>query len=85
MLLITTVPLKAEQQSVVLSVPGMQCPACPITVMVAIKRVEGVKSVDVSFENKLAAVSYDDQMTDISQLQQAAKKMGFDSYVVSDE
>ena len=44
--------LSAGEESVVLSVPGMKCPACPVTVMVAIKRVEGVKSVNADFENK---------------------------------
>lgn len=74
--------LSAEVQSVVLSVPGMNCPACPITVMVAIKRVEGVKSVNVNFESKLAEVSYDDQLTNISDLQEAAKNVGFPSNVI---
>ncbi len=74
--------LSAEEQSVVLSVPGMKCPACPITVMVAIKRVQGVKSVNVDFESKLAEVSYDNQLTNISNLQQAAKNVGFPSQVI---
>ncbi len=76
--------LSAEEQSVVLSVPGMKCPACPITVMVAIKRVNGVKSVNVNFESKLAEVSYDNQLTNISNLQEAAKNVGFPSQVIKD-
>jgi len=77
--------LSAEEQSAVLSVPGMKCPACPITVMVAIKRVKGVKSVNVDFESKLAAVSYDDQLTNISKLQVATKNVGFPSQVINDK
>ena len=76
--------LFADEQSVVLSVPGMKCPACPITVMVAIKRVKGVKSVNVSLENKRAEVSYDDQITNISKLQVATKNVGFPSQVIND-
>ena len=76
--------LSADEQSVVLSVPGMKCPACPITVMVAIKRVKGVKSVNVSLENKQAEVSYNDQLTDISKLQVATKNVGFPSQVIND-
>lgn len=76
--------LSAEEQSVALSVPGMKCPACPITVMVAIKRIKGVKSVNVNFESKLAEVSYDDQLTTISNIQEAAKNVGFPSQVIVD-
>ena len=85
LLLITSGPLIAEEQSVVLSIPGMKCPACPVTVRSVIQRVAGVKAVNVDFDSKLATVSYDDQLTDIGQLRLATKKMGFDSHVVSDE
>ena len=74
--------LSAEEESVVLSVPGMKCPACPVTVMVAIKRVEGVKSVNADFESKLAEVSYDDRLTNISNIQAAAENVGFPSQVI---
>ena len=77
--------LSAEEESVVLSVPGMKCPACPVTVMVAIKRVEGVKSVNADFENKLAEVSYDDRLTNISNIQEAAENAGFSSQVIRAE
>jgi mercuric ion binding protein len=77
--------LVAEEQSVVLSVPGMKCPACPITVRVAIKRVKGVNSVSMNFDSNLAEVSYDDQLTNISNLQEAAKNVGFASQVIKDE
>jgi len=84
MSLFMSASLVADEQSVVLSVPGMKCPACPITVMVAIKRVKGVKSVNVSLENKQAEVSYNDQLTDISKLQVATKNVGFPSQVIND-
>jgi len=77
--------LFADEQSVLLSVPGMKYPACPITVMVALRRVEGVKSVDVDLESKLAEVPYDDQITNISKLHVATKNIGFPSQVVNDK
>jgi len=75
----------AEEQSVVLSVPGMKCPACPITVMVAIQRVEGVKLINVDFESKLAEVTYDDQQTNLSDIKEAAKNVGFSSHVIKEK
>ena len=80
--LLVSAALSAEERSVVLSVPGMKCPACPVTVMVALKRVEGVKSADVDLESKLAEVTYDDQLTNISQLRKATENAGFPSEVV---
>jgi periplasmic mercuric ion binding protein len=44
-------PAEAELQTVRLSVPGMTCPACPITVKKALSRVPGVNAVTVNFEN----------------------------------
>ena len=84
MLFLMSGALSAEENSVVLSVPGMNCPACPVTVMVAIKRVQGVKSVDADFESKLAVVIYDDELTNISSVQDAAKNVGFPSKVIKD-
>jgi mercuric ion binding protein len=37
-------PVWAATQTVTLSVPGMTCSACPITVKKAISKVEGVRS-----------------------------------------
>lgn len=72
----------AEEQSVTLSVPGMNCPVCPITVKKAIEKVTGVKSTNVSYENKLATVLYDDQLADIASIQEATKNVGYLSEVI---
>jgi len=44
----------AATQTVTLSVPGMTCAACPITVKKAISKVEGVSKTDVSFDKREA-------------------------------
>ncbi len=57
-----SMPALAEQKTVTLSVPGMTCSACPITVKAALKRVDGVSSVQVRYEERDATVtSYDDK------------------------
>ena len=53
-------PVWAATQTVTLSVPGMTCSACPITVKKAISKVEGVSKVDVTFETRQAVVTFDD-------------------------
>ncbi len=41
-------PVFAATQTVTLSVPGMTCASCPITVKHALSKVEGVSKTDVS-------------------------------------
>lgn len=64
-------PVWAATQTVTLSVPGMTCSACPITVKKAISKVEGVSKVDVTFETRQAVVTFDDAKTSVQKLTKA--------------
>ena len=61
-------PAWAATKTVRLSVPGMTCTACPITVKKALTRVEGVEKAEVSFERREAVVSFDDAKTSVQAL-----------------
>ena len=74
-----SVPVRAATRSVTLSVPGMSCAACPITVKKALTKVEGVEKVSVSFEKKEAVVTYDDAKTNVKALTNATKDAGYPS------
>lgn len=74
--------LFAQEQSVTLSVPGMNCPVCPITVKKSIEKVAGVKSVNVSYDNKTATVLYEGQQVDVSRIQKATENAGYPSEVI---
>lgn len=81
-LVISTVlasPAWAAPQTVVLSLPGMDCAACPITVKTALKKVEGVSEVDVSYKAKEATVTFDDALTDVEALTEATANAGYPS------
>jgi len=71
----------AVPKTVILSVPGMTCAACPITVKKALSKVEGVEKTEVSFEKKEAAVTFDDTKTDTTELTEAMKNAGYPSTV----
>jgi mercuric ion binding protein len=73
--------ISAAEQSVLLSVPGMNCPVCPITIKKSLQQVAGVKSVNVSYESKTAEVSFDDKLTDIKSLMKATENVGYPSYL----
>ena len=61
-------PVWAATQTVALSVPGMTCSTCPITVERAISKVEGVSKVDVTFEKREAVVTFDNAKTSVQKL-----------------
>ena len=74
-------PVWAAMQTVTLSVPGMTCAACPITVKKALSRVEGVRQVDVIFQKREAVVTFDDAKTSARRLIQATEDAGYPSRV----
>ncbi|PMS21548.1 mercuric transport protein periplasmic component [Trinickia dabaoshanensis] len=71
----------AATKTVTLSVPGMTCAACPITVKTALTRVAGVGKVDVVFEKREARVTFDDARTSVSALTKATADAGYPSSV----
>ncbi|HLQ24978.1 MAG TPA: mercury resistance system periplasmic binding protein MerP [Acidiferrobacterales bacterium] len=74
-------PVWAATQTVTLSVPGMTCSACPITVKKALNKVKGVTKAEVSFGNRQAVVSFDDTQTNVQALTKATADAGYPSSV----
>jgi mercuric ion binding protein len=73
------VPAWAETKTVTLSVPGMDCAACPITIKKALGKVPGVSKVEASFEKKQAVVTFDDSKANVALLTRATAEAGFPS------
>lgn len=72
-------PVWANPQTATLSVPGMTCSACPLTVKQALSKVPGVSKTDVSFEKRQAVVSFDDAKTNLQALTKATADAGYPS------
>ena len=72
-------PVWATTQTVTLSVPGMTCSACPLTVKQALNKVPGVSKAAVSFEMRQAVVSFDDAKTNLQALTKATADAGYPS------
>ena len=72
----------AAVKTVKLSVPGMTCELCPITVNKAISRVPGVSKVEVTYDTKQAVVTFDDAKTTVDALTKATADAGFPSKLV---
>lgn len=77
--LLACAPAWAAQQSVTLSVPGMSCASCPITVKAALSKVPGVTSVKSDLGKRQTTVAFDDSKTDVAALSKATEAAGFPS------
>lgn len=72
-------PAWAATRTVTLSVPGMTCAACPITVKSALTKVAGVEKVEVSFALREASVTFEDAKTNVQALTKATRTAGYPS------
>ena len=62
---------------IVVSVEGLSCVACEIPVRHALRRVEGVKSLQISAANKTATVDFEPEKTNAEQLVAAINSTGY--------
>ena len=72
-------PTWASIQTVTLSVPGMDCPVCPIIVKKALNKVPGVSKINVNFEKRQTIVTFDDAKTSVDALTRATRDAGYPS------
>jgi len=85
MLAALAVPATAAMKTVTLSVPGMNCATCPITVKKALGKVDGVTKTEVNFEKRAAVVTFDDTRTNLEVLTRATGDAGYPSTVVEEK
>lgn len=69
--------VEATQSTAKFSIEKMTCATCPISVRKAMKRVDGVKSVEVDFETKVATVVYDPALTTAADIAAASTNVGY--------
>ncbi|GIW40306.1 MAG: hypothetical protein KatS3mg076_0883 [Candidatus Binatia bacterium] len=74
-------PPRGKVETVRLHVEGMTCGGCAAAVRVALGRVDGVRKVEVSFEEKAATVVYDPAKTTPEALVEAVEKLGYGARV----
>lgn len=72
----------AAERSVTYAVENITCATCPLTIKTAIKRLDGVKSVDVDFDKKTATVVFDDEKVTEAAIANASRDAGFPAKAV---
>ena len=76
--------LFAEDNIAKYKVKGMQCAqSCPVKITEAIKKIDGVKTCDVNFDQNTATVTYDQDKIDSKALAEAINDAT--DYEVSDK
>ncbi len=78
-LAVLVAPAWSATKTVTLSMPGMNCAACPITVKKALVKVDGVAKVDVNLDKREVVVTFGDAKAAISQLTRATTDAGYPS------
>ncbi len=80
-LLVTSLTAWAKPQTVTLDLPTMYCAMCPITVKKALTQVDGVSHAEVSYEDRKAVVTFDDEKTSANTLIEATTNAGYPSTI----
>jgi mercuric ion binding protein len=75
----------AGERTVTLAVANMTCALCPIVVKQSLERVPGVKSVDVSFPERTAVVTFDDEAASVDLLTRATGEAGYPSVLEEEQ
>ena len=75
-------PAWAATRTATLSIPGMTCGACPITVHKALERLPGVEKIAIDEAKKQVSVTFDDAKTNLQALIQATDDAGYPSTIV---
>ena len=76
---------QAEEKSVTLHLPTMNCAMCPITVKKALMNVDGIIDARVTYGNNQAKVLFDDAKTNTNAMIKATTVAGYPSTEVKKE
>jgi mercuric ion binding protein len=70
-------PVCAESRTAVLTIPGMSCAACPVTIKMALNRITGVTGMTFNVDSRQAIVHFDAAKTTVEVLLRAADDAGY--------
>ena len=80
-LLVALSAAAGEPKRVVLDVPDMTCPLCPITIEKTLERVPGVIAAKADFDTRRAEVTYDPDKVGPEALVRAVDAAGYHANV----
>lgn len=73
------------QEIAYITITGMHCPDCPKKVERSLTKLNGVTEVNVNYQTESGSVTFYRQVTNISEIINRIKKMGFEAKFVRSE
>jgi len=67
----------SQEQQIEITVEGMSCPLCTMTIKKNLKKQPGVIQAKVRLNTRKATVTYDDSRIETSQLLKAIEEVGY--------
>lgn len=67
----------AKSMTACFNVEGMTCATCTVTTKVAIKKLDGIESVEVSLDEKKTIVHYNDDKTNAGEIKKKIDSVGY--------
>jgi periplasmic mercuric ion binding protein len=68
-----------QQGHAMISLPTIQCETCVATIQAAVKKVDGVISVNIDLKEKMAHVNFDAAKTNQGKIEKAIADAGYDA------
>jgi copper chaperone CopZ len=67
----------AETKNACFNVEGMTCATCTVTTKAAVKKLNGIKDIQVSLDEKSAVIKYDDALTSSDEIKKKIDSVGY--------
>jgi copper chaperone CopZ len=73
----TKIAMGPNSSELVVSIPTMDCAACAVGIQGELKKIEGIDSAQISYDNKQAVIVYNSQIIEEQKILEAIKATGF--------
>ena len=64
---------------IMISLPTMQCSTCKKNIETAVKKLDGIESINVVVKEKTAHINYDKSKTDLTKIESTITATGYDA------
>lgn len=70
---------KNSSDHIMVSLPTMQCSTCKKNIETAVKKLDGIESINVVVKEKTAHINYDKSKTDLTKIESVITAAGYDA------
>ncbi len=70
---------ESSSDHIMINLPTMQCSTCKKNIETAVKKLDGIESIDVVVKEKTAHINFDKSKTDVGKIESAITAAGYDA------